>query len=168
MIDFLKIRVPLRYFIYCLNIFTSVPAGLLSSSVDGPGSLPCVPPTPDHPVARQAACLCCLEDEVGEGQLWGVAALSHNHPGPRPPAEQRGGTVASWHMPGLGDGTQESTQSSEPARSQELVRCGTSRYPRMQLGPSLETQGLEAQQCKTCTPMQKKCSGWVVGGYVDG
>lgn len=74
----------------------------------------------------------------------------------------------SSHTPGLRDGTEESTQSSEPARSQELVRCGTSRYPRMQLGPSLETQGLEAQQCKTCTPMQKKCSGWVVGGYVDG
>lgn len=31
-VDFLKIRVPLGYFIYCLNIFASVPAGPLSSS----------------------------------------------------------------------------------------------------------------------------------------
>ena len=81
---------------------------------------------------------------------------------------QRGGTVVSPHTPGLGDGTEERTQHTEPARSQELVRCGTSRYPRMQLGPLLETQGLEAQQCKTCTQMQKKRSGWVVDGYVDG
>ena len=50
----------------------------------------------------------------------------------------------------------------------ESVHCGTSRYPRMQLWPLLKTQGLEAQQCKTCTQMQKKCSGWVVGGYVGG
>ena len=166
MIDFLKIHVPLQYFIYCLNIFASVPAGPLSSSVDGPGSLPRVPPTPDHPIARHAACLCCLEDEVGEGQLWGVAALSHSCPGPRLPAEGRHGGVPAHARPW--GWTEERTQHAEPARSQELVRCGTSRYPRMQLGPSLETQGLEAQQCKTCIQMQKKRSGWVVDGYVDG
>lgn len=99
MIDFLKIRVPLRYFIYCLNIFASVPAGPLSSSVDGPGSLPRVPPTPDHPIACHAACLCCLEDKVGEGQLWGMAALSHNRPGPRLPAEGRHGGVPAHARP---------------------------------------------------------------------
>lgn len=49
---------------------------------------------------------------------WGAAALSHNRPGPRPPAEPRGGTVASLHTPGLGDGTEERTQRTEPARSQ--------------------------------------------------
>lgn len=54
---------------------------------------------------------------MGEGQLRGAAALSHDHPGPRLPAEWRGGTVASLHMLGLGDGTEERTQCTEPARS---------------------------------------------------
>lgn len=36
MIDFLKIRTPFRYSIYCLNIFANISAGPLSSSADGP------------------------------------------------------------------------------------------------------------------------------------
>lgn len=35
MIDFLKIRAPFRYFIYCLNIFANISASPLSSSADG-------------------------------------------------------------------------------------------------------------------------------------
>lgn len=67
MIDFLKIRAPFRYFIYCLNIFANVSASPLSSSADGSRLSPPAPPSPDRPIGRQAVCRSCSQKGSDSG-----------------------------------------------------------------------------------------------------
>lgn len=78
MIDFLKIRTPSRYFIYCLNIFANISAGPLSASADGSQFSSPRTSCPRWAYQPPGGCLCCSEREEGQGcrGVWRPSLLS--------------------------------------------------------------------------------------------